>query len=136
MDPNDVRDMLRAAPLFASLTDTAIGVVETAGTLIEGAEGEITAEGASGFDFFLILEGTAEVSVKGVPKGTLGPGDTFGEIALLDGGPRAATVTATSPMDLFGLTSVVFRPLIEHPGVAIGLLQGLCRIIRDNAPEA
>ena len=57
----------------------------------------------------MIVDGTADVTIGGKKKASLGPGDFFGEIALLDGGPRTATVTATSDIEMLGLTEWVFR---------------------------
>lgn len=96
------------------------------------AKGEtIIMEGSGGAAFFLIDSGEATVSSKGVQVGTLGPGDYFGEIALIDGGPRLATVTAATDMVCFGLTFWEFRPLVEANG-AIGwrLMQALAKRLR------
>jgi CRP-like cAMP-binding protein len=89
-------------------------------------------EGSGGAAFFLIDSGQATVSSKGVHLATLGPGDYFGEIALIDGGPRMATVTAATDLVCYGLTFWEFRPLIERNG-AIGwkLLQALAKRFRD-----
>src|SRR3970282_1311707 len=73
-------------------------------------------EGSGGAAFFLIDSGEATVSSKGVHLATLGPGDYFGEIALIDGGPRSATVTAATDMGCYGLTFWEFRPVGEGNG--------------------
>ena len=96
------------------------------------AKGEtVIMEGSGGAAFFLINSGEAAVSSKGVQLGTLGPGNYFGEIALIDGGPRSATVTATTDLVCYGLTFWEFRPLVEQNG-AIGwkLLQALAKRLR------
>ena len=96
------------------------------------AKGEtVIMEGSGGAAFFLIDCGEATVSCKGVQVATLGPGDYFGEIALIDGGPRSATVTAASDLVCYGLTFWEFRPLVERNG-AIGwkLLQALAKRLR------
>jgi CRP-like cAMP-binding protein len=96
-------------------------------------------EGSGGAAFFLIDSGEAKVSSKGAHLATLGPGDYFGEIALIDGGPRSATVTATTDLVCFGLTFWEFRPLVER-NAAIGwkLLQALAKRLRaaDPSPPA
>jgi pyruvate,water dikinase len=88
-------------------------------------------EGSGGAAFFLIDSGEATVTCKGVHRATLGPGDYFGEIALIDGGPRGATVTAASDLVCYGLTFWEFRPLIERNGaIAWKLLQALAKRLR------
>ena len=93
-------------------------------------------EGSGGAAFFLIDSGEAKVSCKGVHLATLGPGDYFGEIALIDGGPRSATVTAATDLVCFGLTFWEFRPLVER-NAAIGwkLLQALAQRLRAAEPS-
>ena len=91
----------------------------------------VASEGQTGAGFFLIADGTATVSVGGEARGTLGPGDYFGEIALIDEGTRSATVTATTDLRCYGLTPWEFRAFVEeHPQVAWSLLQTLARRIR------
>jgi len=88
-------------------------------------------EGSGGAAFFLVESGYVTVSSKGVELATLGPGDYFGEIALIDGGPRSATVTAATDLTCYGLTFWEFRPLIENNGtIAWKLLQALARRLR------
>ena len=96
------------------------------------AKGEtVIMEGSGGAAFFLIDSGEATVSRKGIDVATLGPGDYFGEIALIDGGPRSATVTAATDLVCYGLTFWEFRPLVEGNG-AIGwkLVQALAKRLR------
>jgi pyruvate,water dikinase len=88
-------------------------------------------EGSGGAAFFLIESGEATVSCKGATLGTLGPGDCFGEIALIDGGARSATVTAVTDLVCYGLTFWEFRPLIErNSSIAWKLLQALAKRLR------
>jgi CRP/FNR family transcriptional regulator, cyclic AMP receptor protein len=106
------------------------------------AKGEtVIMEGSGGAAFFLIESGDATVSKKGVPVATLGPGDCFGELALIDGGPRSATVTAETDLVCYGLTFWEFRPLIErNSSIAWKLLQALAKRLRDadsgSAPQS
>jgi pyruvate,water dikinase len=91
----------------------------------------IIMEGSGGAAFFLIDAGEATVTSKGVQLATLGPGDYFGELALIDGGPRSATVTAATDLVCYGLTFWEFRPLIEKNGIiAWKLLQALAKRLR------
>ncbi len=88
-------------------------------------------EGTGGAAFFIIDSGKATVSSKGVDFATLGPGDYFGEVALIDGGPRSATVTAATDLVCYGLTFWEFRPLVERNGtIAWKLLQALAKRLR------
>lgn len=80
--------------------------------------------------YFLILDGSAEVTVQGQSKATLGPGASVGELALLDGGPRSATVTAVSGVRTFSLTSWNFRPFLREPDVLNAVIGLLCRRLR------
>ena len=94
-------------------------------------------EGSGGAAFFLIDSGQATVSRKGVDLATLGPGDYFGEIALIDGGPRSATVTAATDLVCYGLTFWEFRPLVEANGtIGWKLLQALAKRLREADGKA
>jgi CRP-like cAMP-binding protein len=88
-------------------------------------------EGSGGAAFFLIDTGEATVTCKGVHLATLGPGDYFGELALIDGGVRSATVTAATDLVCYGLTFWEFRPLVERNGtIGWKLLQALAKRLR------
>ena len=96
----------------------------------EGAE--VTTEGSTGAGFFVIAAGNAEVLVGGEHRATLGPGDYFGEVALIDDGIRSASIVAATDLLCYGLTPWEFRPFVEeHPKVAWALLQALARRIRE-----
>ncbi len=101
------------------------------------AKGEtVIMEGSGGAAFFLIDSGKATVSKKGVEVATLGPGDYFGEIALIDGGPRSATVTAATDLVCYGLTFWEFRPLVEGNGtIGWKLVQALAKRLRAAEPS-
>jgi len=91
----------------------------------------ITTEGEPGTGFFVILEGSAQVTVHGQTVATLGPGEALGEMALLDEGPRSATVIAATDLRCIALTPWEFRPFVEeHPTVAWTLLQTLAARLR------
>lgn len=96
------------------------------------AQGEtVIVEGSGGAAVYMIASGEATVSHNGTEVTRLGPGDHFGEIALIDGGPRSATVTAASDLVCYGLTFWEFRPLVERNGtIAWKLLQALARRLR------
>jgi CRP/FNR family cyclic AMP-dependent transcriptional regulator len=128
-------ELLSKVPLFSELSKRELDSIAGAGKEIRHRKGAVLAkEGASGLGFFLIVEGTAVVTVGGKPRTKMGPGDFFGEISLLDGGPRTATVTAETPMRLIGLTQWVFRRLVEHnPSIGMKMLKVMASRLR-HAP--
>jgi CRP-like cAMP-binding protein len=88
-------------------------------------------EGRTGAGFFVIESGEATVSVRGSERAKLGPGDYFGEIALIDDGARSATIRAESELRCYGLTSWEFRPLVEgNASIAWKLLETLAKRLR------
>ena len=107
-------DVLKRVPLFAGLDDRELEQI--AGTMRErrfSAGDTVTEEGAGGAGFFIVEAGEAEVSVDGQPRGAIKSGDYFGEIALLTGSDRTATITAKTDMLCWGMTPWDFRPLVE-----------------------
>ena len=96
-------------------------------------EGDTVAkEGQSGIGFFIIGEGEAAVSVGGEERATLGHGDYFGEIALIDDGARTATITAKTPLKCYGITSWEFRPLVEQNAkLAWKMMQTMAARLRE-----
>lgn len=115
-DPAD----LRSLPLFESLAEADLREIAGRFEVRSVDEGKpVTLEGASGYNFFVIQEGTAAVSREGKLLRTLGPGDFFGELAILDSGRRTADVVATSPLRLAVMFGTDFRRLQDQlPDVA------------------
>jgi CRP/FNR family transcriptional regulator, cyclic AMP receptor protein len=134
----EVAEMLKRVPLFAGVKDRDLGRLAKVLSERTFAEGEaITTEGQSGVGFFVIEDGNATVSLKGEIIRTLGPGDHVGEIALIDEGPRSATVTASTDVRCRGMAAWEFRSFVqEHPEVAWPLLQTLASRIRDTQARA
>jgi CRP/FNR family cyclic AMP-dependent transcriptional regulator len=130
--------LLRQVPLFADLDERDLS--DIAGSMKQRtvAAGHVLAEeGQSGVGFFVIEDGEARVSVGGQEVGRLGPGDYFGEIALVAETPRTATVTAETEVRAHGLTSWEFRPLVEtNAQVAWKLLEALANKLRDAEQRA
>ena len=126
---DDRRDLLRQVPLFAELDRRELRRVESSLHERTFSAGEtVLSEGMAGVGFFVILEGQAHVTVHGEERGTLGPGDHFGEIALITGTERTATIVADTDLRCLGMTSWEFRPLVEeNASVAWKLLQALAR---------
>ena len=108
-------DMLRRVPLFAGLEKRELE--EIAGSMRErrvAAGGMVVEQGAGGAGFFIVDEGEADVFVDGEHRNTIGPGDYFGEIALLTSSDRTATITAKTDMLCYGMTAWDFKPLVEE----------------------
>jgi len=134
--PRDPVAALRRVQLFADMDRREAEQIARVIKERRFAKGEtVIMEGSGGAAFFFIESGEAKVSRKGVEIATLGPGDHFGEIALIDGGPRSATVTAMSDLVCYGITFWEFRPLVEKNGtMAWKLLQALAKRLRTADP--
>jgi len=134
----DVEETLAQVPLFSGVKPKDLKRLEKRMTERAFNEGdEITTEGKSGIGFFVIEHGNATVSVGGNIIRTLGPGEHFGEVALIDSGPRSATVVATTDLRCRGMSAWEFRPFVEeHPEVAWALLETLVGRLREAQPPA
>jgi len=124
---------LRAVPLFQAVPDKVLQRIATEGRVVQHDAGHtIVSEGESGVAMHLILEGNAEVEVHGKNRRALGPGDYFGEIALIDGKRRSATVRSVTPLQAWSIAQWSFGNLLDaHPDLARGLLVGLCARLRE-----
>jgi len=127
-------DVLSAVLLFSGCNRKELARIASLATEVDVPAGKVLArEGSAGREFYVILDGKASVSIGGRDVATLGPGDFFGEMALLDQGPRVATVTADSSMEVAVLDPREFSTLIEeHPGVARKILKGLAQRLRES----
>jgi CRP/FNR family cyclic AMP-dependent transcriptional regulator len=134
----DVITRLKQVPLFSSCSKRDLETIARVVKDVHHKSGTVIArEGEPGIGLFVIHDGSADVTIGGSKKATLGPGDFFGEIALLDGGPRTATVTAVSDVELLGLTEWVFRGLLqEHPQIAVKTLQAMASRLRSATKAA
>jgi CRP/FNR family cyclic AMP-dependent transcriptional regulator len=128
-----VEETLGRVPLFAHVKPKDLKQLGKRMSERSFGEGEtITTEGQSGVGFFVIEDGDATVSRGGEIVRNLGPGDYFGEIALIDSGPRSATIVASTDLRCRGMTAWEFKPFIEeHPDVAWGLLETLVARLRE-----
>lgn len=125
-------DALARSPLFADLSQRDLRRVARATEIYAYADGRtIVREGTRSEGFFVILDGKAKVTRAGRTIRRLGPGDFFGEIGLLDGGPRTATVVADGPLHALVLLRKEFRTLLtDEPKVAYRILGGATRRLR------
>ena len=126
-------EVVRGVRLFLDLDNKELSALAALFKRRTFAKGEVVIkEGSGGASFYVIESGEATVSIGGEPRATLGPGEYFGEVALIDEGVRIATVTAEDELVTYGLTLWELRPLVEANGV-IGwkLLQTLARNLRE-----
>jgi CRP-like cAMP-binding protein len=129
-------ELLRRVPLFADLDKKELGGIANSLKERTFRAGEtITSEGESAVGFFVIQDGDAKVTVGGQERGRLGPGDYFGEIALIAQKGRTATVIAETDVRCLGMTFWEFRPLVEENGkIAWKMLQSLARKMSELQP--
>jgi CRP/FNR family cyclic AMP-dependent transcriptional regulator len=125
-------EQLKNVALFSACTRKELELIAGATTELRFPAGATLAQqGANGHEFMVIVDGTARVEVGDQSVATLGPGDFFGEIALLDGGPRTATVVATTDLVAEVIGQREFAGLVEDsPHLAKKLLIGLARRLR------
>ena len=125
---------VRAVPIFSSCTPKELRGIATSGKEVSFEAGRVICkEGDTGVGLHIILEGEVKVLVGGRKRRRLGPGAFFGEIALLDGGPRSASVVAESPVRTFAITSWNFRSVLkEHPSMPVKMLEEVCKRLREN----
>lgn len=125
-------ELIRGVPIFAELDDASASQLASDFIEREFSEGQaIATEGEGGLNFFVVDSGSASVSVGGKEVGTLGPGASFGEIALVDRSARSATVTATSRLRAYALPVWSFRSFTEsRPEVTWKLLELLAERLR------
>lgn len=131
--PTPNRDLIRGVPLFANTDEKFLDRLAEEFSPRTYASGDLMAEeGEDGRTFFVIESGEAAVLVNGNEVGKLGPGDSFGEIALIDRSTRSATVRADTEVRGFQLPVFSFRPIVEsHPEMTWALLEALAQRVRD-----
>lgn len=124
---------LSKVPMFEALSKKDLQQLAKLAEDVDIPEGkELVKEGSPGREFFVIAQGKAKVTSKNRTLATLGPGDFFGELALLDGSPRNATVTADTEMEVVVLGQREFLGLLNKvPSLAIKLLKGMASRLRD-----
>jgi CRP-like cAMP-binding protein len=128
-------ELLKRAPLFAGCSKKELGEIARVADEIDfGAGHVLTREGASGREFFVLVDGAAEVRRNGRKVSTLGSGDFFGEIALVSERPRTATVTTTAPARLLVVTDRAFRELMRNvPSIQLKVLTALADRLAHDA---
>jgi CRP/FNR family transcriptional regulator, cyclic AMP receptor protein len=126
-------DLIKSVPLFSGLSKSELGHVAQLADEVDVPEGkELIAEGDRGRQFFVLVEGSANVRRRGRKVNTMGPGDFFGEIALVSDRPTTASVTTAEPSRLLVVTAPSFRGLLrDSQGVQLKVLQALAERVPD-----
>ena len=123
---------LQGVPWFALCTQTQLGQIARIAERLQVQAGEVVLrEGRLGRELFVILEGTATVTRRGRDVNVLHGGDYFGELSAIEAGPRSATVTATTDLDVLIIGPREFETMLDIPGFRNALLTGMSRRIRD-----
>ncbi len=132
MARKSLKELLGSVSLFDGLSTRELAQIEKLGKEVEFPKGKtIVTEGEDGVGFHLILEGKANVIVGGRKRSTMGAGEWFGELSLIDRGPRTATVTTDTPVRTFSLLSWEFLPLLDkNPKITRKIMIEMCRRIR------
>jgi len=128
-------ELIKSVPLFSSCSKKELEAIAAQADELVVPEGKaLTKEGARGREFMVIVDGSAEVRKKGRRLNLLGSGDFLGEIALISGGPRTATVTTTSESDLLVLTDRAFRQLTRQmPSIHASVVKALSERLQADA---
>lgn len=129
----ETQERLASVPLFEGLSKRELRQVVSATSEVTFPEGRsIVEEGAdAGAGFHLILDGEVRVIMAGRTRARLGPGEFFGEISLLDGGPRTATVLAQTPVRTLSIPAWNFIPILDrNPTIARKLLVEVAKRLR------
>ena len=131
-------ELLQRVPLFAGLEPRELERLSGSFKERTFSAGEsVAAEGEGAAGFFVIESGEAVVNVHGEDRGRLGPGDYFGDIAMIDQGDRTASILAESDLKCYGLTFWDFRPLVESDArIAWPLLQAMAKRLRAAEADA
>jgi CRP/FNR family cyclic AMP-dependent transcriptional regulator len=135
LETNAIVEMLQKTPLWSGLGEKELKVIARSFKELKYESGDvIVRKGEAGVGFYLIVDGTVEVRADGRVLSKLGPGQFFGEMALLDGQPRSADVVATEPSRCLAMSSWSFNGVVsEHPKIALKMLQEFVRRLRMNA---
>jgi CRP-like cAMP-binding protein len=120
-------ELLKQVPLFSRCNKKQLAAIATLADLIDMPAGKLLVrEGSRGRDFMVIVDGAVNVSRQGHKINALGPGDFIGEMALISGAPRNATVTTTRPSSLLVVTERQFWDLLEQtPGMQMSVIKAL-----------
>ena len=131
--PTDTTQQLARIDIFSGLSERQLKRLQSRAKEVHHDAGRnITTEGNYALDFHLILDGEVAVSQGGQVRRRLGPGDYFGEISMIDGRRRSATITTETPVRALAVSHATFEELLDQdPSFARGLLKVLCARLRE-----
>jgi CRP/FNR family cyclic AMP-dependent transcriptional regulator len=128
--------VLREVPAFKGLSNRELQKIDAlVDEVILPTAHVLTREGQPGRQSFIVVSGWAEVSLRGRTIATIGPGSFVGEMAMLDSGPRSATVTAISPMVVLVIGPAAFSTLVDLPAISAPMLQEMAGRLREVVEE-
>ncbi len=135
LSKNEKAELLKRTALFAECTKADLIDVAISADEREAPTGDaLTEEGRPGREFFVLVEGDVAVKRRGRKLADLGPGDWFGEIAILTHKPRTATVTANAPVRLLVISDRAFRRVVEtRPRIALNVLRSVAARLEHDA---
>jgi CRP/FNR family transcriptional regulator, cyclic AMP receptor protein len=130
-------ELLGNVRLFSTCNKRELARIASLVDEVEAPKGKVLVrQGDTGQECFVIAEGRAKATMRGKGTAMLGPGSFFGEMSLLDQGPRSATISAETDMRLLVLGSREFSALVnEVPVVAVRIMRGLAERLRDVEPR-
>lgn len=130
-------DLLRTVPLFSGLNERELERVSTLADIVDlPADRLLMTQGEHGREMFVLVSGSVRIERDGRSLGQRGPGEVLGEIALLDGGPRTATVTLSEPSRLLVLARREFQALMdEFPEIRLRVLEAVAHRLRSLDPD-
>jgi CRP/FNR family transcriptional regulator, cyclic AMP receptor protein len=130
----ELTNLLKTIPLFSSCTARELNRIAAIVKEVQFPQGRtICKEGDTGVGLHVVIEGETKVQIGGRTRRRLGAGAFFGEIALLDGGPRSATVIAETPVRTLSIPSWSFKTTLRsNPNLALKMLEETCRRLRTS----
>jgi CRP/FNR family cyclic AMP-dependent transcriptional regulator len=131
---SDRAGLLKKVPIFSGCSTREVAHIASVGKMVDFPTGGVIChEGQSGVGLHVVVEGEIKVQVGGRTRRRLGAGAFFGEVALLDGGPRSATVVAETPVRALVIPLWNFRSVLKsHPTIAVKMLEEVAGRLRST----
>ena len=138
MPRDDKVELMRSVPIFIGLSEHELERLSSMADIVDLPKDRvILTQGQLGWEMFVMISGSAHVERDGKSFGEVGPGEVLGEIALLDGGPRTATVTLSQPSRMLVLARREFQTMLdEFPEIRLRILETVARRLRSLDRDA